>query len=136
MIAGGVILRADRYGVSRPLDRQIRENLADPDVATGIPEQDEVLALQFVVRHFTIVLDGYITSVVAAPFVGEAIEIGVGPGGDGRIPRFPRAAKTKKRARESIVDWPLKAGVFVAAPVTCFLRVGSRRSCSKLVVSV
>ena len=99
-----------RNSVARPADRQLRQHAADPTVAAGVAEQDEVAAAHVVVGDVRVVLDRQFAAEVAAPLVGEALQAGVGPRLHGGVPGFARAADAQERRGESVVDRPLQTG--------------------------
>src|SRR5690348_17731876 len=96
MVRRGIAFFAKLNLLACPADWQLRQHLGDPAVATGVAEQDQVTATHVLLRDRGIVLDGKLAAEVAAPFVSEALEAGVGPRLHRRVPRLPRAADAQE----------------------------------------
>src|SRR5438132_274642 len=95
-----------------PLERQLREYLADPSVAAGIAEEDQVAAADVVFGDGGIVLDRQFATEVTMPFVGEAFQVGLSPSLNGGVPGLASAANTQERRGEGVIDRPLQSRPF------------------------
>src|SRR5690348_6041546 len=110
MIGGRIGLAADSDRVGRPFHGELRQDLADPAIAAGVAEQDQVAVANILRRDFGIVLDRQIAAVVPPPFVGYAVQAGLGPSTDLGVQRLAGSADAEEPRRKGVVDRPLHTG--------------------------